>query len=153
MTFPLALAAIGTHLTAAGAALTNPITDVAGAHPVPRGSRCIRYWYAGEYDPTSKLGGSSTFTDRMVGFRVQIMAWWQLSSGAEVLSAAVDAEAYELTYQINSRLLGDSQLGGQCVDLVVNYAEVTFTGLQGGAYRTLEIEVVPVFVDLYPIAP
>lgn len=153
MTFPLSLAQILTHVTAAGAALDNPITDVANAHPVPRGQRCIRLWYDGEQDPTVPVGGSRTLTDRMIGFRVRIIAWWQMSASGEVLAAAVDDEAYDLTYQINSRLAADSQLGGQCTDLVVGYAETGFELIGGGAWRTLAIEVVPIFTDLYAIAP
>lgn len=146
-----ALDQVVTHVTAAGAALTNPIRDVAQAHPIPTSSRCIRVWYAGEADP-SKMGATETLGDRMIGISIQIVAWWAMSGQGTVLAATVDTEALELTYQINTRLIGDSTLGGKCVDLIVRYAETGFETDGQTGYRTLAIEVIPHFVDLYAIA-
>ena len=50
MDFDSTAAAITTHVTAAAAALTNPIVDVAYAHPIPTG-RCVRIHYVGEVAP------------------------------------------------------------------------------------------------------
>lgn len=147
-----AIAQIGTHVTAAGAALTNPITDVARAHPVPTSARCIRWWYDGEADP-AKLGAKRTLTDEMQGFSVQIVAFWSMATQGTILAADVDDEALALTIQINQRIIGDGQLNAHCTDLSILAANTGFIGIGGGSWRTLEIEVIPQFVDLYPIAP
>lgn len=146
---PLALAVIGTHLTAAGAAASPSTSDVLNAYGVPKG-RSIRYWFDGD-GPSKRMGAEQTLGHQMSIIRVKIIAFAPLSSFMESLTAAVDAETWILTFQIISRLVGDKQLGGNCVDMTVGDADVQFPVISGSQYRTVEIDLALEYPELYPI--
>lgn len=147
---PLALGVIGTHLTAAGAAMTNPIRDIDNAYTVPKG-RSIRYWFAGD-GPSQRMGAPETFGSQMTVVRVTIVAFEPLNSFGETVSGVIDAATWLLVYEITSRLVGDKQLGGNCQDMTVGDADVLFPVIAGTQYRTVELELALEYPDLYTIA-
>lgn len=110
---PAALVVLATHLTAAGAALTDPILDV--DRGLPTGGRMIRYYWGGEVDPpkmpTRVLNGD------VVGQRFEIVATWPLTDLSPEQVTVIDTEMQLLAGQIRTRIDGDSQLGGNVADL------------------------------------
>lgn len=138
------------HLVSAGATIDPVFKDIGRGASVPTG-RCIRYWYEGDGEPV-RMGAPRTLTDEMVGERVRIRAFWPLPSAAKTYTSAIDVEAQALKAAIKSRLVGDSQLGGQCVDLDVGSAEVDFVDIAGTAYMTLDLPLTLDLVDVDTIA-
>ena len=117
---PAALAVLATHLTNAGAALTDPILDV--DRGLPTGGRQLRYYWAGEVPPP-KMSGPLVLNGQMVGERVAIAALWPLTNLSVELVTAIDAEMQVLAGEIRTRIQGDSQFGGNVTDLDLGYAE------------------------------
>jgi hypothetical protein len=143
------LAAVLVHAQAAGNAITPAITDVNVAYPVAPG-RCGRIFYGGEAEG-ERIGARRTLNSELIGEQITIVFFWPLSEIGETASASTETELYNLKHQLRTRLLGDSQLGGQSADLVLEYIEPGFwetTG--GGAWRTLEASVLCEFTE-YPI--
>ncbi len=152
MTFSGAMTVIGTHLSTQGNTLSPKIIDVAQGEPsVPPGV-CARYWYDGDGAP-ARLGGQRTFGDEMVGERVTIRLYWPVQGREAAVAATREASVYAAKAAIKHALVGDSQLGGNCVDLEVGDVVAGWLLLaeQGGAWRTLTIPLVLDFVDVDPI--
>jgi hypothetical protein len=104
-------AVILTHATAAGAALTVPLLDVAIAFPLPADRR-VRVYYGGEADP-AKMGGRWTLNSEMVGKVTLIAAFWAINALNEDLAVVIDAEMEAFGHELRTRLDGDAQLGGR----------------------------------------
>jgi hypothetical protein len=107
-------AVILTHATAAGAALTVPLLDVAIAFPLPADRR-VRVYYGGEADP-AKMGGRWTLNSEMVGKVTLIAAFWAINALNEDLAVVIDAEMEAFGHELRTRLDGDAQLGGTTTD-------------------------------------
>lgn len=150
MAFADQLAAIKTHAVAAGATLSPALTDVAIAHPVPRG-RCVRIFWAGEVEPV-RMGAQRSLNAELIAERIMLVAFWPISDSSETGAEAIETDIYALKHEIRTRVLGDSQLGGMSTDLAMSYAETDFVVISGTAYRTLECEFVTDFFE-YSIAP
>jgi hypothetical protein len=149
VTFANAMTTIGTHLAAAGTAVTPQILDVSRGAPVSVGARMIRYWYAGDAAPT-RYQGQRTLTTEMIGRRVTIAVLWPVSDKAVL--ASLDAEIVAVETEIKTRLLGDSQLGGACDDLDVGYSEVDYPVVNGAQVAELTIPLTLDFGEAYTIA-
>lgn len=151
LTYATALAQLVTHATAAGAALTNPILDVAVGGPLPDSERCVRLWYGGEIDP-AHMGAQRTLNSRMIGERIVLMLWIKLSGLTVQEVAAVETELYDFKHELRTRVLGDSQLGGANTDLEMTLADPDWATVRDMRYRTLAVEFNTDFID-YPVAP
>lgn len=151
MSFTGAFAAIGTHLNAAGNAIDRPVEVVFTGDPGVPTAKLIAYWYAGDGDPVHFP--PRTLTDQMVGIQVTVQAYWPVATRDKNASANLEADVQALNYQIKSRLLGDSTLGGECKDLAISDTSTGWLAPDGGLYRTLTMTVTLDFVDLYTIAP
>lgn len=139
MAFSDQLAAIKTHAVAAGTAMSNPIKDVAIAWPAPGPERCIRIFYGGEAEPP-RIGAPRVLNEELVAERIVLVAFWPMSNLSVKQAEVIEDELYDLKHEIRTRVLGDSQLGGQSTDLEMGYAETDFVLVGGTSYRTLEIE-------------
>jgi hypothetical protein len=148
---PAAIAVVVGHCTAAGAALANPITDVANADPIPHSGRSIRVWWSGEADPI-KRGAPRTINAELVGELVTITMLWSVSDAGETMAAARDAEVFALKSDLRTRLHGDVQLGGNVTDLELSYAVSDHLVYDGGLYRHVELVLTLDFSE-YPILP
>jgi hypothetical protein len=142
MSWTGAVAAIKTHLTTQGAALTNPIGIVRETEPLSIPARMIAFWYSG--DRQSATGGN-TLTKTNIEEQFTIRAYWPVADNSETLAAARDAEVHALLRLISAALWGDVELGGQAIGLSVEPAEVGWLDVDGANVRTL---TVPVWVDL-----
>lgn len=147
MSYSGSLAAILTHVTAAGAALTIAFTDVATGFPVPKG-RCIRIFYGGEGDPTDVMGARRTMTTELIAELTVIEAYWPVSEMGESGASDIDAEMVTLKQEIKTRLYGDSQLGGQCTDLTIDDAQPDFPVIAGTKYRSLTLIVTSAYDEI-----
>jgi len=152
MTFSGAMSVIGSHLTTQGSSLSPKIIDVAAGEPAVPPGVCARYWYDGDGDP-AHMGGRRTLGDQMIGERVTIRLYWPVQGREAAVSATREASVYAAKAAIKHALVGDSQLGGNCVDLDVGDVSAGWLMLadQGGAWRTLTIPLVLDLVDVDPI--
>jgi hypothetical protein len=114
-------AAIVVHAAAAAAALTDPILDARAAFPVPKG-RCVRVYYGGETEPV-RMGGRRVLNAEMVAHRTFIALFLPVTLNDEDVVVIIDAELFTFGHELRTRILGDSQLGGQSTDLELGYLE------------------------------
>lgn len=143
------LAAVKAHAAAAGAAITPKILDVAiGVTPLT--SRCVRIFYGGEEEP-ERMGAGLTLTSQLIGERIVLAAYIALSNLSEQELEAVESELYAFKHELRTRILADSQLGGQSTDLVMSLAEPDHVMVGNTRYRTLETEITTEYVE-YPIS-
>lgn len=145
---PAALAVIATHLTAAGAALTDDILDV--DRGLPTGGRMIRYYWGGEVEPP-RMGGPRVMNGEMVGQRVIIVATWPLENLSVEMVTAIDAEMQTLAGEVRTRIQGDSQLGGNVTDLDLSYAEPDIVTIGNARYVALRWDLDLAYVE-YAVA-
>lgn len=151
LTYASAIAAIVVHATAAGAAGTPPILDVAIGGPLPVSTRCVRIFYGGETDP-AKMGGGSTLNSRMIGERITLILWIAVSNLSQQEIDAVETELYAFKHELRTRVLGDSQLGGVATDLEMAPCVPDYVTYGNTRYRTLETEFTTDYAE-YSIAP
>lgn len=142
-------AALLTHAQAAGAALTNPITDVLLGFANPKG-RCIRIYWGGETEQ-EKMGGRYTLNSEMIGQRTIVAAFLPITTLSEDLAAAIDAEMTALAHELRTRFNGDAQLGGTQSDLTLNMAEPDFVTFGNTRYVVVFWEVIGDYFE-YSIA-
>jgi len=146
---PTALTVLATHLTAAGAALPDPILDV--DRGLPTGGRNIRYYWGGEFDPPH-MGGNSDLDGEMVGQRFIIAALWPLSDLSVEQVTAIDIEMQLLAGQIRTRILNDSQLGGNVTDLELSHASPDLVFIGNARHVALSWDLDLAYVE-YPVNP
>lgn len=115
-----ALTVLATHLTAAGAALTDPFLDIDRGFVT--GGRQLRYYWSGEVEPP-RMGGRRVLNGELVGQRFRIAASWPLSDLTPEQVTVIDGEMQTLAGQIRTRIQGDSTLGGYVTDLDLGYFE------------------------------
>ena len=132
MTTEAALTVLGTHLLAAGTALSRPITDVSRGLPYARG-RQVRYYWDAETEPV-RMGGQRTLSEEMVSHRINIAALWPVPDGSETANTALDIEVVAFVDDVRGRILGDSTLGGNCTDLELDYADADLVTIAGGLH-------------------
>lgn len=144
------LAAIKTHATAAGAACTPAILDVAVGAAIPNTTRSVRLFYGGEAEP-ERMGAGLTFNSRMIGERIVVVLYIAVSNLSEQEIEAVETELYAFKHELRTRILGDSQLGGQSTDLTMSLFEPEYEVTGNTRYRMLMTEIIPEYVE-YPIA-
>jgi hypothetical protein len=149
VTFPTALANIGTHVRAAGTAVTPKILDVAQGSPVSVNAAMLRYWYSGD-SPAPHYPGGQTLTQIMVGERVNVAAYFPASDRSVL--AGLDTWVFAIKHELKTRLIGDSQLGGQCDDLEVGDAEVEYLDVGGALVVRLLIPLILDFGEAYTIS-
>ena len=150
MAYADTIAQIVTHATAAGAALTNPVTDVQRAFPVPRG-RCIRVYYGGETEPR-RMGANRVLNEELIAERTWVTLFLPISETGETLAAVLDAEAHAFKHDLRTRILGDSQLGGMQTDLEFDYVVPDVTVIGNTRYLVVPCEIISDYTA-YPIAP
>lgn len=145
------LAAVKTHAVAAGAAVTPPILDVAVGPSLPLTSRCARIFYGGETDP-ERMGARLTQNSQMIAERIVVTLFIAVSNLSLQEIEAVETELYAFKHELRTRILGNSQLGGQSVDLAMTPVEPDYVVVGNTRYRTLETEIRTETTE-YTIAP
>jgi len=132
-------AAILTHATAAGAALTNPITNVAIGFATPTG-RCIRVYWGGEIEP--RHIANRTLTSELIGQRTIIGAFWPVTTLSTDQAAVIDAEMAALANELRTRLDGDAQLGGTQTDISLELGTPDFVTIGGTRFLAVFWDVI-----------
>lgn len=145
-----ALAVLETHLAAAGAALTDDLLDVDRGFLT--GGRQLRYYWSGEGVPV-RMGteNGNVLNGRMIGQRVKIAASWPLGDLDIETVTAIDTEMQTLAGEIRTRIQGDSQLGGNVVDLDLQYAEPDVVTISNARHVVLAWDLDLSYVE-YPVA-
>lgn len=152
MGFTETIDAVATHATAAGAALSVPITNVAVGWPVPSGS-CVRIYWTGEAEPV-RMGGARVLNGEMVSDRIVVVAFFRVPDFSETAARNLILDMRLFKHELRTRILGDSQLGGNQTDLEMDYFDGDFIsiGREGAIYGTVTTEIVTDMTE-YPIAP
>lgn len=145
MTFAGALTVLATHLTTAGAASTPTITDIGAGEPgIPPG-RCGRYWYEGD-GASEKV--PQTLADRTFMERLTLRFFWPAATRDKAIAAALEVDVQATARALSHALIGDSQLGGNVVDITLGNSDAGWLLLDGGAWRTLTVDLGLHFVDI-----
>jgi hypothetical protein len=145
---PAALVVLQAHLVAAGGALTDPMLNV--DRGLPTGGRQLRYYWGGEVDPPAMP--TRDMTGDIVGQRFIIAALWPLSDLSVELVTAIDTEMQALAGQVRTRILGDSQLGGNVTDLTLSNAEPDLVSIGNARHVALRWDLDLSYIE-YAIAP
>lgn len=143
MSFSGAMTVIGTHLTAAGAAVTPAIANVRRGAPMRIAEPLIRFWYTGDSD--SELI-PATLTDATFAERIAVGAYWPIADGSENVAQQVDIQTQALKAEIRHRLLADGDLGGNVAecevgDFTVEYLELFTGGWAAVLLTTLDLHL------------
>jgi len=146
---PAALVVIEAHLTAAGAALVVPITDVARGLPFAIG-RQIRVYWSGECEPPH-MGGADVLNGQEVGQRFAIQALWPIPVLTKTPKIGIDTEMQLLATEVRTRINADKQLGGNVTDLDLGYAEPDVVPIVGVNHISLTWQLDLAYVE-YPVS-
>ena len=138
-----------THAAAAAAAVSAEFTDVQVGAPVPKGSRCVRLFWAGEAAP-ERMGAQRTLNSEMLAETLSLVGFWSLGTLDEGPMKSVDTEMVAFKHQLRTRILADSQLGGDSYDLVMRYVQPDFLVLGGTRWAVIEVEFSIEYVE-YPL--
>lgn len=142
--------AILVHAKAAAAAVDSKWTDVAIGVGIPAG-RCGRVYYGGETSP-HQMAERRVLNGELVAERVHLAWFWPLASVGTSEYKVIDDEMYAIKHEVRTRLQGDSQLGGACTDLDLEYAEPDVVVIGGNRWLTLDAQIVVDFTE-YSRAP
>jgi len=143
--------AITVHAAAAAAAIDAEFTDVQVGGPIPRGNRCVRVFYGGEAEPV-RMGGNRVLNGEMVADTIALIAFWAVPTLDESAMKATDDEMVTFKHELRTRILGDSQLGGNATDLLMHYAQPDWIQIGGARWAVLEVDFTPDHTE-YTLAP
>jgi hypothetical protein len=145
---PAALVVLIAHLTAAGAVLSPPLTDVSRGLPVNAG-RQIRCYWAGEVLPPH-MAGARVLNGESVGLSFTIEALWPLPERTGPPKISLDTEMQTLAGEVRTRINADSQLGDNVQDLTLGYATPGVVTVNGALHVSLTWQLDLSYVE-YPI--
>lgn len=128
-----------THAIAAAASVSAEFTDVQVGPPIPKGNRCVRLFWAGEAEP-ERMGAQRTLNSELLAETLALVGFWSMPTLDETPMKAMDTEMVAFKHQLRTRVLGDSQLGGDSYDLVMRYVQPDFMVLNGTRWAVVEIE-------------
>jgi hypothetical protein len=114
--------------------------DVAVGFPAAKG-KCVRIFYGGERE-TEHFAEGSTLTSKLVAQAIGVRGYWPVAGTATSEHRATEGEMAAFVKSFRTRILGDSQLGGESVDLGMTLAvtdQVLLTGIQ---YAVVDMEIV-----------
>jgi hypothetical protein len=143
--------AILVHAAATAAAIDAQWLDVSIGAPIPRGDRCIRMFWGGEVEP-KKMGASRVLNGELVSNVISLVAFWAMSGLSEAEIKAIDDEMTTFIAGLRTRVLGDSQLGGQATDLYMEYGQPDFLLIGSARWAVLEVDFITDYTE-YTIAP
>lgn len=109
---------INAHAIASAAAVDPLFVDVAVGYRVGKG-RCVRTYYAGEVDPPPRLGAEHVLDADLVGERVVVSALFPIADISKEKGREQLGQAWTFKHELRTRVLGDAQLGGDAVDLLL----------------------------------
>lgn len=125
-------------------------TDVAVGFPAAKG-RCVRIFYGGERAPEHFAEGK-TLNSQLLAQVIVIRAYWPVSESATKRSRVMEAEMAAFIKSFRSRVLVDSQLGGEAADLNLSPAVVDQALISNQLYAIADMEAV-VDYDEFSIIP
>lgn len=140
--------AILAHAVAAAAAVSAEFTDVQVGAPIPKGSRCVRVFYAGESEP--QRIGNRVLNGELIAETIGLIAFWAMPTMDETPTKALDTEMVAFKHELRTRILADSQLGGKSTDLEMGYAQPDFIQIGGTRWYVLEVEFTLDYIE-YPL--
>lgn len=136
-------------LAAANTAGGSTFYDVAVGFPVGKG-RCVRIFYGGERGP-EHFEPDRTLDSSLIAQAITTRAYWPLPGTQAARQRAIEGEMAVFVKSYRTRVLGDSQLGGESADLLMALAVADQVVISGTQYAVVDIETIVDF-DEYPIA-
>lgn len=144
--------ALQVHAAAAAntADSSSKFYDVAVGFPAAKG-RCVRIFYGGERAP-EHFPDDKVLNAQLIAQAIIVRGYWPLSETATKRQRAMEGEMAAFVKSFRTRVLGDSQLGGEAVDLNMGPAQCEQAVIAGTKYALVDIEIVCDY-DEYPLAP
>lgn len=142
--------AIQVHAAAAAAAANSKFVDVAVGFGAAKG-RCVRIFYGGERE-AEHFPESRTLNSQIVGQAIVVRGYWPRSDTNVRQQRLMEGEMGTFSKELRTRILGDSQLGGESVDLVMHMTRAEEVVLVSTRYAVTDTEIVVDF-DEYTLAP
>lgn len=150
MTLLTLMDAVQVHAAAAAAAADAKFKDVAVGFQAAKG-KCVRIFYGGERGP-EHFPDSRTLNSQMVGQAIVVRGYWPRSDTGTRQQRLMEGEMATFTKELRTRVLGDSQLGGAAVDLVMTPAQCEEAVISSTRYAITDTEIIVDF-DEYTLAP
>lgn len=140
--------AIVTHAVAAGTVVNPPITNIERGDPIPAGISGRVFWQ-GEVPPPGFGSSPNVLNGQLVGERIGIAIFVPISSSDATMAVNRDADLWAFWNALRAALQADSNLGGNCTDMDVQYATVDYLQITGTTYRVLMADVDLSYIE-YP---
>lgn len=138
---------------AAAAAVTAggaTFNDVAVGYPAARG-RCVRIFYGGERE-VEHFEDDKVLNAQLMAQAIIVRGYWPIPDAAAKRHRVMEGEIAAFVKSFRTRVLADTQLGGEAVDLNMGPALCEQAVIAQTKYALADIEIV-VDYDEYPIAP
>jgi hypothetical protein len=144
--------ALQVHALAAASEVdaTGTFYDVAVGFDAAKG-RTIRIFYDGEREAQHVLS-NRTLNSVLIGQAVHVRGRWPLPESATKRQRVMEGEMATWVKSFRTRVLGDSQLGGEAVDLLMEPADVGIEVTSDTRYAVVDIEIVCDW-DEYTLSP
>ena len=151
MTLLAKMDALQVHAAAAAiAAAGATFYDVAVGFPAAKG-KCVRIFYGGESEPPH-FPDNRVLDAVLIGQKIITRGYWPLSETATKRQRAMEGEMAVFVSEYRTRVLGDSQLGGETTDLDMGLAQCEQAVIANTKYALVDIEI-GVDFDEFPEAP
>lgn len=142
--------ALQVHALAAAATANTKFTDVRVGFPAAKG-KCVRIFYGGERVP-EHFPDDRTLNSKLMAEAVVIRAYWPNADTGTNRQRETEIEMAVFVKDFRTRVLGDSQLGGEAVDLNLSPAAVEQVVIGDTKYVIAELEAVSDYTE-YTLAP
>lgn len=144
MTLLAKLDAIAVHAKAAAIAAGGAtFYDAQVGFPASKGPN-VRVFYGGEAD-SPHFPEDLTLTSQIVGQRIIVRGYWPLSETATKRHRAIEGEMATFIKELRTRVLGDSDLGGESTDLVMLHSTTEQIVVATIAYAITNTEILTDF--------
>lgn len=143
--------ALQVHAAAAAVTASSAkFYDVAVGFPVGKG-KCVRIFYAGETEPPH-FPNDRTLNSQLMAEKIIVRGYWPNADTGTNRQRLTEIEMATFVKSFRTRVLGDSQLGGESVDLTLSAAVVEQVVIADTKYAVVDMEVAADFNE-YTLAP
>ena len=144
------LAVVDTHLVAAGATLTPPVTGIRHGEPDAVTTPVFAYWYGGDRESTT---GGNTFGKTNIEEMLIIRGYFPGSLRVKSQDAALEELIRAAKAAIRLRLWADGQLGGNAIGIDLDPTLSGWSVVGGSIVRTFEFVLWCDLAEVDTIAP
>lgn len=142
--------ALQVHAAAAAAQANSKFVDVAVGFDVAKG-KSVRIFYDGERE-AQHVQGNRTLNSLLIGQAIHVRARWPAATTGKGEQRTTEIEMATFMKEFRTRVLGDSQIGGESIDVVMTLAEVGIELTADAKYAVVDTEVICDW-DEFSLAP